>query len=252
MTLAVLLSIALLYPITATQGRFRDRFNESATPLTLDGMEFMLYGPHGADPDGRGPKPGVWFNLRGDYHLIRWMQDNISGTPTIIEGQHVEYSWASRVAIHTGLPTVLGWRHHQSQQRNLEHFDSLLNTRLDNVRAFYTLPDIDVAWNIIQFYDIEYVIVGTFERIIYEDIKNPDPMAPEAGMRHDLQPGITKFETMVELGLLEKVYQQPVCVDRDIWTVEDCPADHISTDIVYRVVPEAEYDPSIQTANLAP
>lgn len=241
MTLAILLSIAMLYPITATQGRFVDRFNQSETPLTLDGSEFMKVAPHGEDPDGNGPIPGVWFNLNGDYQMIRWVQDHVKGTPVIIEGQHIEYSWSSRIAIQTGLPTILGWRFHQSQQRNLDGLDRLLNDRLQNIRTFYTTTDIGLAWSMIAYYDVEYVIVGTFERIIYEDIKEPDVAANPATFRQGLSKGLAKFDEMVAIGLLTQAYEQQVCVHPNIRTVQDCPPDRISTDVIYQVVPNADY-----------
>ncbi len=242
MALAAMLSLALLYPFTATQGRFVDRFNKAETPLTLDGLEYMKYAPYGEDPDGIGSKPGVWFNLSGDYYMIRWLQDNVEGTPTIIEGQHTEYSWGARIAINTGLPTVLGWRHHQSQQRNLINFDRMLYNRLNNVRAFYTLPDIDVAWNMIEEYDIEFIVVGTFERIIYEDIKEADPAIEDSSFRIGQSPGLAKFDEMVMMGLLVEAYRAEVCVHANIRTVDDCPPERISTDVIYQVVPDVEYE----------
>lgn len=241
MVLAILLSIALLYPITATQGRFVDRFNKAETPFTLDGTAFMEVAPHGEDPDGNGPIPGVWFNLNGDYQMIRWLEDNVQGTPTIIEGQHIEYSWSSRIAIQTGLPTILGWRFHQSQQRNLSGLDRLLNDRLQNIRIFYTTADIAEAWSMIDYYDVEYVIVGTFERIIYEDIKEPDLTANPSTFRQNLSVGLAKFDDMVEAGLLTRAYEQQVCVHPNIRTVQDCPPDRISTDVIYQVVPNVDY-----------
>lgn len=243
-TMAILLSIALLYPLTATQGRFKDRFNEAETPLTLDGLEFMLYAPHGEDADGNGSKRGVWFNLSGDYHMIRWLQDHVEGTPTIIEGQHTEYSLSSRISIHTGLPTLLGWRFHQSQQRNLERLSGYLFSRQQNTRAFYTTTDIGAAWNLIEFYDIEYIVVGTFERIIYEDIvRGDDPLLGDRSVQIGMSPGFAKFEVMAseDLGLLEKVYERQVCVHSDIRDVENCPPENISTDYIYRVNPDATY-----------
>jgi hypothetical protein len=245
--MAILLSIGLLYPLTATQARLKDRFNEAETPLTLNGMDFMLYAPHGEDADGNGPKPGVWFNLSGDYYMIRWLQDHVEGTPTIIEGHHTEYSWSSRISIHTGLPTLLGWRHHQSQQRNLDRLSGLLYSRQQNTRAFYTTTDIGAAWNLIEFYNIEYIVVGTFERIIYEDIvRGDDPALGDRSVRIGMSSGFAKFEVMAseELGLLEKVYERQVCVHPDIRVVENCPTENISTDYVYRVNPDATYSPS--------
>lgn len=242
---AILLSIALLYPITATQGRFEDRMNAAETPLTLDGMEYMRYAPHG---EAAYQKAGVWFNLSGDYYLIRWLQDNVEGTPTIIEAQHPEqYRWASRISINTGLPTILGWHFHQTQQRNLPNFDRLLATRFNNVKAFYETTDIEATWELIQFYDIEYIVVGTLERILYEDVLPPDPLSSggEADtFRTNLSAGLDKFDTMVELGLLEVVYQRGVCIHPNIRNVTDCPPERVSTDLIYHVVDGANYEPS--------
>lgn len=241
-TVALLLSIGLLYPITATQGRFKDRFSvdyQRDMPLTLDGMEFMNYATRGDDPDGGGAIPGVWYNLAGDYTMIRWLQDNIQGTPNIIEGQHTEYSWSSRISIHTGLPTVLGWRYHQSQQRNLDKFDRLLNSRVGNVRAFYTTPDIEIALSLIDFYKIQYIIVGSFERVIYEDVKEPLAGNSESTFQSGLSTGLAKFDEMVTLGLLELVYENPVCVDGNIFDVASCPPERITHDKIYRVLPSA-------------
>lgn len=250
MILAVLLSLGLLYPITASQGRFQDRFDKARTPTTLDGMEFMKYATQGEDPDGNGPIPGVWFNLNGDYYLIRWMQDHIQGTPNIIEAWHTEYHWTSRVAIHTGLPTVLGWRYHQSQQRNLPNLDRLLTSRLNNIDAFYTSPDIGVAWNLIQFYNTEYIVLGSFERIIYEDVKDPVASDPTPMFRSGQSEGIAKFQEMVDLGLLEVAYERQVCIHPNIYTIADCPTERINTDYVYHVVPTATYSSGTEAAQV--
>lgn len=236
-TLSILLTIGLMFPIMATQGRFEDRFNKAETPLTLDGMEYMLYAAYGT-----GPGRGVAFNLSGDYHLIRWMQDNVQGSPTIIEAQYIEYSWTSRVANYTGLPTVFGWRHHQSQQRNLEQLDQILWRRLFNVEAFYTTPDVSLAWELIEFYDIQYIVVGTFERIVYEDVRMPEVTSSDQRLMQNLAPGFDKFDVMVSMGLLERVYERDVCIHTNTRTPEGCPEDRLSTDLIYRVVPGATYD----------
>ena len=246
MSLAVLLTLALLFPITATQGRWKDRFNADVTPLTLDGMEFMKYAGYSTistenEMAGRGEN-AVGFNLRGDYEMIRWLQDNVEGTPYIVEGWQTQYRWTSRISIHTGLPTVIGWDGHQSQQRNLQNFNRLIVNRVNNVKALYDTTDIQEAMNLIEFYDIEYIVVGTFERITYNDILPARPSSEieaERTMRHGLSPGLAKFDRMVEQGLLEVAYSNHVCVSRDIFEAETCPADQISTDIVYRVVPGA-------------
>ncbi len=195
----VLVAIAAIYPITATRGRALDRMTPDPPqtlndiPLTLDGMDFMKYATlYEGDPDVIELNPDVApFPLADDYTMIRWLQENIQGSPTIMEGQSDrEYRWQSRVAIYTGLPSIIGWNFHQRQQRTFDPLPTLVHQRMSNVNAFYRLPEIQQAWDIIQHYRVAYVVVSSLERAYYP---------PE---------GLAKFERMVTLGLLEVVYQQ--------------------------------------------
>jgi uncharacterized membrane protein len=123
--------------------------------------------------------------------MILWLQDNVEGAPTIIEAQSWrEYLWGGRVAIYTGMPSVLGWRFHQSQQRTLNSMGTLVNQRRANINSFYETSSMQEAQDILEFYDIRYIIVGGLEKAYY---------APA---------GLAKFDQMVDLGLLEKVYEQ--------------------------------------------
>jgi uncharacterized membrane protein len=246
--LTILFSIALLYPVLATQARFLDRFDKKDTPLTLDGMEYMKYALHG--------EFDLWFYLRGDYDMIRWFQEKVDGTPVVMEA-HVfpsEYHWGGRISIYTGLPTVLGWRFHQIQQHSLPNMDMLVQTRENNIAAFYNLPvpspfgddtatqtvaeqdAIRVAWNLIRDYDVEYIVVGALERAFYKDILT-DPVTGTLSAGH--APGLAKFDTMVEMGLLELDYSAPECLDTTIRQIEECPPDGVYYDKIYHVVPGA-------------
>jgi uncharacterized membrane protein len=179
---AVLFTIAALFPVMATRARMLDRMAPE-TPLTLDGMEYMRYAVY-FENESQIP-------LEDDYKMIRWLQDNIPGTPTIIESHSWrEYLWQGRVAIYTGMPTVLGWRFHQTQQRTFEGMGVLINQRRANINGFYSTTSVDDALDIIRFYHIQYIIVGGLERAYYPT------------------QGLLKFEDMVEAGLLEKVYAE--------------------------------------------
>src|SRR5437879_5962963 len=52
---------------------------------------------------------GAQIRAFNDYDAIRWLQDNVKGSPVILEASVPEYRWGARVAKYTGLPAVLGW-----------------------------------------------------------------------------------------------------------------------------------------------
>ena len=109
-SLAVLVLSAAIYPVLGTQDRLRDRFAGYVTPLTLNGVAFMegtAYREHSGDV----------IDLASDYEGIRWMQMNVEGSPIVLEGVTPSYRWGGRVAMYTGLPSVIGWQWHQEQQR---------------------------------------------------------------------------------------------------------------------------------------
>jgi len=177
----VLLTIAAMYPVLATQAKFIDRMAPEA-PHTLDGMAFMPYATQS--------EHGAWFSLAEDYDLIRWMQANIEGTPVVLEGQSErEYLWGGRISVYTGLPTIIGYNFHQRQQRTLEPLSRLVGQRILHVNTIYDTTDTALAWRLLQTFDVSYIVVGQLERVYYQ---------PE---------GLDKFERMVEAGLLELVYQ---------------------------------------------
>lgn len=153
----VLIAGGLLYPATATSAKMRDRMAENA-PKTLDGMTYMMVAHQNEN--------GVDFALRDDYDLIRWMQDNIKGTPVILEGNLPLYHWGNRISIYTGLPVPIGWDWHERQQRmTLPETD--LKQRMQDTADFYTLPDIVTARQILQKYDIRFFVIGDAEKIYY-------------------------------------------------------------------------------------
>ncbi|RPI92352.1 MAG: hypothetical protein EHM39_13690 [Chloroflexi bacterium] len=237
--LTLLFAIALCYPVLATQARFMDRFNRDDTPLTLDGMEYMRVAVHGEN--------GLSFELQGDYDMIRWLQENVEGTPVIMEAHQFpsEYHWNGRISIYTGLPTILGWRFHQIQQHTLPEMDKLVQTRENNIAAFYDLSGADgirAAMDLIDEYEIEYIVVGALERAFYGDVQT-DPASGLQSAGHS--PGLAKLDQMVELGLLDDVYRRPRCLNTAIDDITFCAAEQIYDDVIYRVVPGATYGESV-------
>ncbi|MCL6647356.1 MAG: glycosyltransferase family 39 protein [Chloroflexi bacterium] len=172
---SLLLASTLIYPVAATPARVRDRFGP--LPPTIDGMAFLTQAVY---QDERGP-----IELRQDYAAVRWLRENLDGTPVIVEGVTPFYRWGARISIYTGLPTVIGWDWHQKQQR--WGYQEQVDRRIAEVNAFYSGSDPAAAAAFLRKYGVRYVIVGTVERNYY----------PAAGL--------AKFEQMGDL--LQPVYR---------------------------------------------
>lgn len=191
MLLVLLVAVASLFPVMAARGKAEYRFDREQ-PLTIDGIEFMNYAELWEGDTRRvAADPSLApFSLAEDYEMIRWLQDNVQGTPTIIEGlgSDTQYRWNGRISIYTGLPAVLGWNFHQRQQRTFDPMGRMVEMRNANVHAFYETHNIGVAWRILRHYDVTYVIVGRYERAHYNG------------------EGLAKFERMVDMGLLDVAF----------------------------------------------
>ena len=92
---------------------------------------------------------------------IYWLQDNVEGSPVVLEANGTSYTQYCRVSAMTGLPTVSGWYTHEWLWRN--NVDEL-NKRNDDVKLLYTSEDEAEVRGLIDKYDIEYIFVGKYER----------------------------------------------------------------------------------------
>lgn len=180
-TTVVLAMGVLLYPIQATTAKWRIRMNQDA-PNTLDGMAFMPYVSYD-EPNGR-------VSLDYDYDALRWMQRNVEGSPVIAEMVSRNYyrSMGNRVAMFTGLPSIIGWAGHQDQQRAAVP-NRNVGGRINDVELLFNTTQPNEALRIIDKYDVGYIYVGQLEWVTY----SPD--------------GLNKFDQMVDQGHLEEVYR---------------------------------------------
>ncbi len=157
--LALLFCAALLYPVMAIPARLADRF-PGCTRRTLDGSAFM----QDAVLDVRGqPVP-----LHDDREAIAWLQQRVHGSPVLVEANTFPelYTWGGRYSMFTGLPSVVGWNWHQRQQRAVLP-QVLVDQRTWDVEKLYSTTDLALARRILARYDVQYVIVGTLERLTY-------------------------------------------------------------------------------------
>ena len=93
---------------------------------------------------------------------IQWLRSAPDGV--VVEATGGAYSSYARIAIYTGLPTVLGWDNHERQWRD----GSLLGTRKEDIETLYTISDWTVTQDIINRYNIRYIYIGNLERSTYQ------------------------------------------------------------------------------------
>jgi len=173
----VIIGAGLVYPVTASMNR---TFGFGTTP-ELDGLVAM-----------RAAQPS-------DYEAIRWLSENVEGTPIILEAIGGDYSNFGRVSSRTGIPTLLGWPDHEHRWRSswsvqgtkmpdraesgaapgtchddedndadgaIDGDDTDCRLALDVEQAYKT-TSVEEAREILETYDVEYVYVGPLERQEY-------------------------------------------------------------------------------------
>jgi YYY domain-containing protein len=154
---SLLLAACLLYPLTATPVRMKDRFPDSKS-TGLDGTAYMKTSTY--FDDGRP------VTLNEDRQAMEWLRKNVRGIPTIAEASTPLYRWGSRVSIYTGLPTILGWDWHQKQQRSALPGD-IVDRRIQDMNAIFTSTDPQQLKGLLSRYNVQYIYVGPLERIYY-------------------------------------------------------------------------------------
>ncbi|HNB51000.1 MAG TPA: DUF2298 domain-containing protein [Anaerolineales bacterium] len=155
--LTVMVLGAALYPLMAGMAKIKDRMAENS-PFTLNGQAYLNIARYNYN--------GVDMPLSEDYRAMQWLEQNVTGSPTIVEAQLVEYNWGSRFAINTGLPAVLGWNWHQRQQRTAHDAD--VWQRSTEIAQFYESTDAQAVADFLNRYDVRYIVVGQLERAAYK------------------------------------------------------------------------------------
>jgi YYY domain-containing protein len=155
--LVFLIGSAALFPLLAGYAKIEDRMTTNP-PHTLDGMAYMANAQYADE--------GKEFNLDEDYRAILWMQENVKGSPVIVETNTPEYRWGSRFTIYTGLPGVVGWNWHQRQQRTLTPSEWVTD-RVAQIGIFYNTHDESIVTEFLKKYQVKYIVVGQLERVYY-------------------------------------------------------------------------------------
>jgi uncharacterized membrane protein len=176
--LGVLCFAAALFPVLGTPARVLERFPNAHPPIgTLDGMAFMTVGVY-TWPNEDYPIP-----LHGDYEAIRWLRDNVQGTPVLAEAPIGYYrEFGVRAASYTGLPTLLGM--HEAEQR----YDWQVGPRSGLANELFMSGDLQRTMELIEELRIQYVYIGPLERTQYPH-------------------SVDKFEQLASRKFLSIVYQ---------------------------------------------
>ena len=109
--------------------------------------------------------------LRGDgwlkeynldlYNAVSWLNQNVNGQPVIVEAPGDSYTQYNVVSSYTGFPTVSGWFVHEWLWRGDSSFPQ---ERVSEITQFYTTQDTNLARAFLNKYEVEYIILGNFER----------------------------------------------------------------------------------------
>ena len=142
---AVLLVGPLWYPIAAGYSKAEDY----SGPVTLDGWAFLDR-----------------FN-EADATAINWLNDEGVPGSRIVEAVGGSYTEHGRISAATGMPTLLGWPGHERQWRGS---DELFFTREGDIRNIYESEDEVLTEELLQRYEVTYVVVGPRERAAYPSL----------------------------------------------------------------------------------
>jgi YYY domain-containing protein len=142
----VLTGVAALYTsVTAFAGFLR--LDRGGWPRgTLDGTAYL----EKQNPSDRG--------------AIEWINANVRGLPVLLEAHGPSYQDFTRLSMHTGLPTVLGWDYHVFQRG---HAQAEIDRRKADVLAAYTSTDETVVRQVLSRTHVALVAVGNLERRTY-------------------------------------------------------------------------------------
>ena len=191
--LGVMLAGGLVFLVVGVPARVDDRFPGARPPLgTLDGTAYMTVGRY-TWPGGEHV-----IQLAPEREAIRWLLDNVTGTPVIaeapaggyeVDGLPVGYDYyragGLRVASLTGFPTFVG--QHQYEQRPGDQ----VGRRFDQGKEFFTTTNLARARELMETLRVGYIYVGQLERLLFS------------------ADALRKFDVMAELGDLEVVYHNP-------------------------------------------
>jgi len=100
-----------------------------------------------------------------DSEAVDWINEYISGRPVMLEAHGNSYTYANRISVLTGLPTILGWHTHEWLWKDDYNW---VEARKADVETIYTSTDANVVRDLLETYEVSYIYVGDQEHETYE------------------------------------------------------------------------------------
>jgi uncharacterized membrane protein len=130
---------------------------------------FAINSYYGEFKEYKGLSGETWLKKRypNEYAAILWLRENTIGQPIILEAPGDSYTDFNVISSYTGFPTISGWYVHEWLWRGGPEFPQ---KRVEEISLIYTGSDIEVTKALLNKYNVEYIIVGTFERQKYPNL----------------------------------------------------------------------------------
>lgn len=149
---------AVNLPLGVAQGWLQPRI-ESPRP-SLDGQAFL------ATRDRQ-----TWF-------LVHALQGVARPGDVVAESAGASYSQHTRIVMHTGQPTVVGWEWHLRQRgQSLQE----IGARFEELRTLYTGTDLRARRSVLDRYGVRWVVLSDLERQQY-GLQGDDPLQGVPGL----------------------------------------------------------------------
>ena len=149
-TIAGIIGLGLMYPLLAIPTRIDPKSNPTLDTVLATAQSERYYQ-----------------NTYDAYLAVQWLNQNVSGTPIILEASDDAHQYKparARISTWTGLPTLVGWYWHEVQWRGN---DDIQRQRLPDITAIYSTTDPQVALSLLKKYNVSYIYVGHNERKQY-------------------------------------------------------------------------------------
>ena len=149
--------------------------------------------------------------MEADHAAINWLNSNVTGQPVILESHGDSYTDFCRISAFTGLPAVIGWQTHQWLWRTSRDtpnaYASVVLPLQEDVESLFTTEDQDYRHNLINLYDIHYIIIGNLERTKFSRVNE------SADDETEQFESLVREDLLIETGTVVFTYQDLIIIE---------------------------------------